>query len=63
MNVYRDDLIAIYLGQTEIKTQKFIDNNPGKTFIIYNLVFNDLYSYGKEALSVLNRNKVNFELR
>ena len=58
--VKRSDLIAEYLGQTAIKTQKVIDSVAGGVLFIdeaYSLGNdNETDSYSKECLDVLNQN-------
>ena len=56
--VSREDLVGGYLGQTAIKTEKLLRDNFGKVIFIdeaYSLVNDEKDSFGKEALTVLNR--------
>ena len=58
--IKRSDLIAEYLGQTAVKTQKVIDSVSGGVLFIdeaYSLGNdNETDSYSKECLDVLNQN-------
>ena len=56
--VSREDLVGGYLGQTAIKTEKLLRENFGKVIFIdeaYSLVNDERDSFGREALTVLNR--------
>nr|QBK91431.1 MAG: ATPase family protein [Pithovirus LCPAC302] len=56
--VSRENLVAGYLGQTAIKTEKILQESIGKVLFIdeaYSIVNDDKDSYGKEALTVINR--------
>jgi DNA polymerase III delta prime subunit len=53
----RETLIAEYLGQTAIKTKKFLDKHVGKVIFIdeaYQLFEDSRDCYGTEALTVIN---------
>lgn len=55
--VSRDSFVDIYLGGTDVKTKKLLDNNQGKVIFVdeaYSLC-NGMYDpYGMEALTTLN---------
>jgi len=56
--VSRPDFVGGYLGQTAIKTEKLLNDSLGKVLFIdeaYSLVNDEKDSYGKEALTVLNK--------
>lgn len=56
--VSREDFVGGYLGQTAIKTEKLLRDNFGKVIFIdeaYSLINDEKDSFGKEALTVLNR--------
>lgn len=54
----RSHFVAAYLGQTAIKTEKFLEDNRGKVVFIdeaYSLMHRPDDSYGMEALTALNK--------
>lgn len=56
--VGREDFVGGYLGQTALKTEKLLKDSLGKVLFIdeaYGLVNDEKDSYGREALTVLNR--------
>jgi len=56
--VGRDDFVGGFLGQTALKTEKLLRESLGKVLFIdeaYSLVNDEKDSYGREALTVLNR--------
>jgi DNA polymerase III delta prime subunit len=56
--VSREDFVGAFLGQTALKTEKLLRESLGKVLFIdeaYSLVNDDKDSFGKEALTVLNR--------
>lgn len=55
INVYRENLVAIYIGQTVIKTEQFLKDHTGQTLIFDEpIVFDAQDSFGKEVLDTLN---------
>lgn len=56
--VSREDFVGGYLGQTAIKTEKLLRDSMGKVLFIdeaYSLINDEKDSFGREALTVLNR--------
>lgn len=56
--VSREDFVGGFLGQTAIKTEKLLRDSFGKILFIdeaYSLVNDEKDSFGREALTVLNR--------
>lgn len=56
--VSREDFVAPYVGQTALKTEKLLQSCLGKVLFIdeaYSLVNDEKDSFGREALTVLNR--------
>lgn len=56
--VSREDFVAPYVGQTALKTEKLLQSCLGKVLFIdeaYSLVTDEKDSFGREALTVLNR--------
>jgi len=56
--VSREDFVGGYLGQTALKTEKLLQESLGKVLFIdeaYSMVSDEKDSYGREALTVLNR--------
>jgi hypothetical protein len=56
--VGREDLVGGFLGQTALKTEKILNESLGKVLFIdeaYAIVNDEKDSYGREALTVINR--------
>lgn len=56
--VSREDFVGGFLGQTALKTEKLLQESLGKVLFIdeaYSLVNDEKDSYGREALTILNR--------
>lgn len=63
MSVYRQNFVANNIEQTIIKTEKFLKEHSGQTFVFDKpLVFGERDNFGKQALNTLNSLKTNYSV-